>query len=178
MNPQVIDEADLIRRVRDGEPGAFESLYRAYVGRIYGLCLRLTGSPSLAEDCVQETMIKAWQKIDLFRGDSAFGTWLHRMAVNDVLDRQRKATTRQTHLTVVKDAARDETATPRDGGHHRIDLERAIGQLPQGARNAFVLHKVYGYSHRESAQMLGIAQGTCKAQVHRARKLLIQELEA
>lgn len=169
-------DSALIERARSGEMAAFEGLYRRHVGRVYALCLRMTGVPADAEDCTQQTFIKAWEKLDSFRGDSSFATWLHRIAVNEVLGRQRKRSRRGVHLELVDDGAglAPLRMTPHtDAG---IDLERAIGALPDGARAVFVLYAVNGYSHREASEMLGIAVGTCKAQLHRARKLLLEAM--
>jgi len=156
-------EPECVARARSGDVAAFESLYREHVGRVYGLCLRMTGQPAAAEDLTQDT----------YEGRSSFSTWLHRIAVNAVLAARRSPRGRgETSLTgedgedmeLMAEAAMDE-ATP-------IDLERAIGSLPAGARDIVVLHGIYGYSHEEAASMLGVAVGTCKAQLHRARQLL------
>lgn len=170
----VPDEAALVARAQRGSARAFEVLYRAHVDRVYGLCLRMTGNVGEAEDCTQEAFIQAWNKLDRFRGDSAFGTWMHRIAVNAVLGRIRKAKREQDRIQ----AATDITSSPAsigDSGDLR-DLSDAIDRLPEGARHVFVLNAVYGYSHEESSNMLGIAVGTTKAQLHRARRLLAQQL--
>jgi RNA polymerase sigma-70 factor (ECF subfamily) len=170
----VPDEAALVARAQRGSARAFEALYRAHVDRVYGLCLRMTGNVGEAEDCTQEAFIQAWNKLDRFRGDSAFGTWMHRIAVNAVLGRIRKAKREQDRIQ----AATDITSSPAsigDSGELR-DLSDAIDRLPEGARHVFVLNAVYGYSHEESSNMLGIAVGTTKAQLHRARRLLAQQL--
>lgn len=170
-----LDEATLIERARNGRSAAFEALYRLHVGKVYGLCLRMTGNASEAEDCAQEAFIQAWTKLDRFRGDSAFGTWLHRIAVNAVLGRMRKARREQDRLQVVQDVAPPPESIGDSGGLN--DLEEALNSLPKGARHVFVLHAVYGYSHDETSDMLGIASGTSKAQLHRARRLLAQQLD-
>ena len=166
-------ESDRVARARSGDVGAFESLYREHAGRVYGLCLRMTGQPASAEDLTQDTFVSAWKSLPGYEGRSSFSTWLHRIAVNAVLAARRGPRGRnETSLTeedgedmdLVAEAAMDE-ATP-------IDLERAIGGLPAGARDIVVLHGIYGYSHEEAASMLGVAVGTCKAQLHRARQLL------
>ena len=169
------DENAWVRRAKRSDVRAFESLYRLHEGKVYGLCLRMTGNVSEAEDCAQEAFILAWNKLDKFRGDSSFSTWLHRIAVNTVLGRIRKSKREQDRIQAVTDTQQDRFETG-DTGELR-DLAAAVDRLPSGARHVFVLHGVYGYSHDETAGMLGIASGTSKAQMHRARKLLAQQLE-
>jgi RNA polymerase sigma-70 factor, ECF subfamily len=169
------DEQTLIALAQRGSATAFEGLYRLHAGKVYGLCLRMTGNTSEAEDCAQDAFIQAWTKLELFRGDSAFSTWLHRIAVNAVLGRMRKSRREHDRLQVVRDIS-PPTATVGDSGGMQ-DLEQALDELPSGARHVFVLHAVYGYSHDETGEMLGIASGTSKAQLHRARRLLAQQLE-
>ena len=169
------DEADWISRAQQADAKAFESLYRLHVDRVYGLCLRMTGNVAEAEDCTQEAFIQAWNKMDKFRGDSAFGTWIHRIAVNAVLGRMRKSKRERERIQL----ASEELLSPasiNDDGELR-DLSDAVNRLPEGARHVFVLYGVYGYSHKEAGNMLGIAAGTSKAQLHRARRLLVQQLE-
>ena len=169
------DEAALVARAQRGNARAFEALYRAHVDRVYGLCLRMTGNVGEAEDCAQEAFIQAWNKLDRFRGDSAFGTWMHRIAVNAVLGLIRKSRRERDRLQVVAETT-SSPASIGDSGDLR-DLSDAIDRLPEGARHVFVLNAVYGYSHEESSEMLGIAVGTTKAQLHRARRLLAQQLK-
>ena len=169
------EEAALIASARSGDARAFEALYRDHVDRVYGLCLRMTGNVSEAEDCAQEAFIQAWNKLAKFRGDSAFGTWMHRIAVNAVLGRIRKSKREQDRIQAVADTA-SSPASIGDNGE-LSDLSDAIDRLPEGARHVFVLNAVYGYSHEESSDMLGIAVGTSKAQLHRARRLLAQQLK-
>ena len=171
----VADEAAWIRKAQRSDARAFEALYRMHVDKVYGLCLRMTGNVSEAEDCAQEAFIQAWNKLDKFRGDSAFATWLHRIAVNAVLGRIRKSKREQDRIQAVADT-RPAPLTTGDTGEFR-DLTAAVDRLPEGARHVFILNAVYGYSHDESAKMLGIATGTSKAQLHRARRLLMQQLE-
>lgn len=172
--PALTDEADWIAKAQRSDASAFERLYRMHVDRVYGLCLRMTGNVSEAEDCVQEAFIQAWNKLDLFRGDSAFSTWLHRIAVNSVLGRKRKAKREHDRIQQAFEQSTAPTATA-DNGEMR-DLSEAVDRLPEGARHVFVLHAVYGYSHEETGAMLEIAPGTSKAQLHRARRLLAQQL--
>jgi RNA polymerase sigma-70 factor (ECF subfamily) len=166
-------EGALVQRAGAGDTRAFERLYREHAGRVYGLCLRITRDAQLAEDCTQETFINAWRALAQFETRSSLGTWLHRIAVNVSLAKRRKA-------TPVEEA--DEDQEGLDGGWaletpvEVAELEAAIDALPDGARDVLVLHALYGYSHVEAAQMLGIAEGTCKAQLHRARKLLRERL--
>ena len=174
--PELTDEANWIARAQRGDTRAFEMLYRLHVDRVYGLCLRMTGNVAEAEDCTQEAFIQAWNKLDKFRGDSAFGTWMHRIAVNAVLGRMRKSKREQDRIQVAHEASPSPAAVA-DTGELR-DLAEAIDRLPEGARHVFVLHAVYGYSHEETGAMLDIAAGTSKAQLHRARRLLAQQLEA
>ncbi len=169
------DEARLIERARQSDTRAFERLYRLHVDRVYGLCLRMTGNRSEADDCVQEAFIQAWNKLDKFRGDSAFSTWLHRIAVNAVLGRMRKSKREQDRIKAAAEVSTS-PASIGDSGHLR-DLSEAVDRLPEGARHVFVLNAIYGYSHEESGNMLGIAVGTSKAQLHRARRLLKKQLE-
>jgi RNA polymerase sigma-70 factor (ECF subfamily) len=153
----------------------FEALYRAHVGQVYGLCLRLTGQAALAEDCTQECFIAAWRALPGFQGRSQFSTWLHRIAVNAVLTQRRRR--RSDPLREASEL--DGEALQRPNGEEAadtIDVERALRRLPPGARDVLVLVGIYGHSHEESAAMLGIAIGTSKAQLHRARQLLATQL--
>lgn len=175
-NPTVTDdEQSWVRRAQGGDSRAFEALYRAQSGRVYSLCLRMTGNPSEAEDCAQDAFIQAWKKLDKFRGESGFGTWMHKVAVNVVLGRMRKSRREQDRIRAVSDIAPAPETIGDSGGLQ--DLEQAMNELPSGARHVFVLHAVYGYSHDETGAMLGIATGTSKAQLHRAKRLLAQQLE-
>ena len=160
----------------DGDRGAFERLYHRHVSRVYGLCLRMCRDKGEAEECAQEAFIQAWRKLHLFRGDSEFGTWLHRLTVNTVLQRMRRARRDQDRLTFL--AEPNDTRAEADTSAGTDDVEAALKTLPGGARSVVVLCGVYGYSHEEASAMLGIAIGTCKAQLHRARKLLAARLSA
>lgn len=171
----LIDEQDWVERAQQADTTAFESLYRLHVDRVYGLCLRMTGNPSEAEDCTQEAFIQAWNKLSKFRGDSAFSTWMHRIAVNSVLGRMRKARRELDKMQAVTDIS-PVPETVGDSGNFE-DLQNAVDDLPDGARHVFVLHAVYGYSHDETGDMLGIAAGTSKAQLHRAKRLLASNLK-
>ena len=168
-------EAALVQRACTGDSRAFERLYREHAGRVYGLCLRMTRDVQLAEDCTQETFINAWRALPRFETRSSLSTWLHRIAVNVSLAKRRKASPVGPSLDDeegTSDALEWTLETPVEVR----EIEAAIGALPEGARDALVLHALYGYSHGEAAQMLGVAEGTCKAQLHRARKLLRERL--
>jgi RNA polymerase sigma-70 factor (ECF subfamily) len=171
----LVDEQAWLKRAQQADSAAFESLYRRHVDKVYGLCLRMTGNVAEAEDCTQEAFIQAWNKLSKFRGDSAFSTWMHRIAVNAVLGRMRKSRREQDRIEAVTDIS-PAPATAGDSGNLE-DLQQAVDDLPDGARHVFVLHAVYGYSHDETGEMLGIATGTSKAQLHRAKRLLAQQLQ-
>ena len=176
VTQQIDSDTALVRRAQRADSAAFEALYRAHVDKVYGLCLRMTGNVAEAEDCTQDAFIQAWSKLDKFRGDSAFGTWMHRVAVNTVLGRMRKSKREHDRIQAVSDV----TAAPESIGDSSSiqDLEEAMNKLPSGARHVFVLNAVYGYTHDETGHMLGIAVGTSKAQLHRAKRLLVQQLKA
>lgn len=163
-----------------GDRQAFERLYRAHVNRVYALCVRMTGDRMQAEELAQDVFVRAWQKLSLFRGESAFGTWLHRLTVNVVLNaRKSEGRLRRRFANSGQDEDTDavEFAAPPASPGTAIDLEAAIKQLPPGARRVFVLHDVEGYKHEEIADMLDITSGGSKAQLHRARLLLREALE-
>ncbi len=164
------DDALLVAAARSGDRRAFEALYRLHVGRVYALCVRLTAHVQAAEDLTQEAFVRAWQRLSSFRGDSTFGTWLHRLTVNVVLD-QRRAQRPWLRIDDDADFALPEQFN-RVENADRHDLESAIRRLPPGARTVFVLHDVEGWRHDEIALRGGIAVGTSKAHLHRARQLL------
>jgi len=176
-----LSDSALVAAARKGDMKAFERLYRLHSGKVMGLCLRMTRRRDVAEDCVQQTFIRAWRSLAAFEGRSAFGTWLHRIAVNEVLTHERNHGTRaESDEEAVEDAQAVqavpvESQRAYDAGEV-MDVERALATLPPGSRHVVVLQTVYGYSHEEVAEMLGIAVGTCKAQLHRARHLLSRRL--
>lgn len=173
--PAAVHRDDLlVRRARQGEVGAFEGLYRLHVGRVFALCRRMTGDPALAEDLTQEAFVRAWRSLASFRGESAFSTWLHRLAVNVVLGHLRGRGARPDGLGVEEPDELEATTPPHPG--EAIDLERAIARLPLRARTVFVLHDVEGFRHDEIATLAGMAVGTSKAQLSRARRLLKEAL--
>ncbi len=166
---------DLVSRARRGDKAAFEQLYRDNAGRIYAVCLRLSADAGHAEELTQDVFVRAWQKLETFRGDSAFSTWLHRIAVNTVFQWQRSENRRSARLAKAGSLAATPTSAARPA--LQLDLERAIARLPAGARSVFVMHDIEGYKHAEIAAITGLAVGTLKAQLHRARKLLREALE-
>ena len=168
-SPKPVDLKGLWRRVGKGDNQAFEQVYRDCVGAVYGLCLRMTANPALAEECTQRTFVRAWSNVSKFRGDSKLTTWLHRIAVNEVLGNGRYET---RYRTVIDEFGVDTEIRTAFSGSPDLDLESAIAQLPQRTREVFVLHGVYGYKHSETATMLGIATGTSKSHFHRARQML------
>jgi RNA polymerase sigma-70 factor (ECF subfamily) len=168
-------EGALVQRACAGDVRAFERLYREHVGRVYGLCLRMTRDPAVAEDCAQETFINAWKALARFETRSSLATWLHRIAVNVALAKRRKATP-FVELPVEDDEEAVESDWTLETPLEVNEIEAAIERLPDGARDVLVLHAIYGYSHIEAAEMLGVAEGTCKAQLHRARSLLRERL--
>lgn len=178
-------ERALVDRARAGDVGAFEALYRANVARVFALALRLTADRRDATELTQDVFVQAWQRLTTFRGDAAFATWLHRIAVNSLFMRARGDRRRAARIhSEADEPLHDERAAPFDEGHARVvdveqvvDLERAIATLPPGARRVFVLHDVLGYRHDEIARLTGLAEGTLRAQLHRARKLLMEALD-
>ena len=173
-----LSDSALVAAARKGDMRAFERLYRLHSGKVMGLCLRMTRRRDVAEDCVQQTFIRAWRSLAAFEGRSAFGTWLHRIAVNEVLTFQRNHGTRaESDGEAVEDAQDAPAESPREYDSGEVmDVERALATLPPGSRHVVVLQTVYGYSHEEVAEMLGIAVGTCKAQLHRGRRLLRERM--
>jgi RNA polymerase sigma-70 factor (ECF subfamily) len=166
------NDVELVRRAANGEVEAYEQLYREHVGRVFGLCLRMTRDRGEAEELVQDVFVRVWEKLGSFRGGSAFSTWLHRVAVNTVIEKLRaQARWRERHDAAADPDAADDSAFANLAGAD-IDLERAIAKLPVQARMVFVLHDVDGHKHREIADLTGLAVGTCKAHLHRARQLL------
>jgi RNA polymerase sigma-70 factor (ECF subfamily) len=164
---------DLVARARAGDVDAFETIYRQNAARIYSLACRMGGSPEDGEDLLQEIFLQAHRKLESFKGDASIGTWLYRLAVNHCLDYVRSRQAKMNKLTETLDAESSfEPAARRDMPIARLDLERAIERLPEGCREAFVLHDVEGFDHKEVAGLLGIAEGTSKSQVFKARMKL------
>ena len=163
---------DLVRRAQAGDRAAFDALYARHVDRVYAVCLRMSGSAARAEQLTQDAFVRAWWKLPTFRGESAFPSWLHRLAVNVVLEEARRERRRETRVLPVAEPDGFGRATGPVDSDARMDLERAIARLPARARAVLVLFDVEGYPQEEIAQMLGVAVGTVKAQLHRARGLL------
>ncbi|MFL5462784.1 MAG: RNA polymerase sigma factor [Gemmatimonadaceae bacterium] len=169
---------ECVRRAQAGDVDAFEVLYREHAGRIFALCLRLkAGDKSDATELMQDVFIRAWRRLATFRGDSAFGSWLHRLAVNTMLENARSERRREARVLPMDDTSRLAGAARSSGIDLKMDMEEAVASLPRGARLAFVLHDVEGYQHQEIAEQLGVSVGTVKAQLHRARRLLRARLE-
>jgi RNA polymerase sigma factor (sigma-70 family) len=180
------NELELVQKAAAGDQGVFRQLFESNVSRVYGLCLRMTGGDVLfSEELTQDVFVKAWENLGAFRGESKFPTWLHRIAVNEFLMKKR-AQKRFMQKVITTD---DLSHYDRPGGNvghnygsaadtdfHNIDIEKAISFLPEQARVVFILHDVHGYKHNEIAEMVNIETGTSKAHLHRARKLLREEL--
>lgn len=167
------EPVELVAAAAGGDLKAFERLYWQFSPRVYGLCLRLTGQREAAEDCTQESFVAAWRALAGFEQRSRFSTWMHRIAVRTVLARRRGL--RNEYEVAEPASGLPEVADPGGAGPP-LDLERAIARLPEGARHVLVLVGIYGFSHAEAADALGVAEGTCKAQLHRARGLLTAAL--
>jgi RNA polymerase sigma-70 factor, ECF subfamily len=167
---------DAVRRARQGDVSAFEIVYHAHAARIYALCRRMIGDDARARDLVQDVFVRAWERLTSFREESAFATWLHRLGVNVVLEQLRTRKRDETRHTEAGEwiASAESLADRLDA---RMDLDAALGRLPTGARTVFLLHDIEGYSHDEIAQMTGIAPGTARAQLWRARRALMGMLD-
>ena len=184
-----LSEAEAIQRAQQGDAEAFERIYRLHNRRVYALCLRMVGNTAEAEDLTQEAFLQLFRKIGTFRGESAFSTWLHRLAVNVVLMRLRKKTLAATSLDEATEPDEDAGGPRKDiggpdlrlsGSVDRVNLERAVEQLPPGYRSIFVLHDVQGYEHNEIAVIMNCSIGNSKSQLHKARmrlRELLQEAE-
>ena len=171
-----VPEAEAIERAKQGDAEAFEILYNLHKRRVYSLCLRMTANTAEAEDLTQEAFMQLFRKIGTFRGESAFSTWLHRMAVNVVLMRLRKKGLQivplEDTIETEEDSPRKEPGSPDlalEGSIDRLQLQRAIEALPPGYRSIFVLHDVEGFEHNEIAELVGCSIGNSKSQLHKAR---------
>ncbi len=182
-------EAEAIRRAQQGDAEAFERIYRLHSRRVYSLCLRMVSNPAEAEDLTQEAFLQLFRKIATFRGESAFSTWLHRLAVNVVLMKLRRKSLPETSLEEMTEPD-EETGTPGreigapdtllTGSIDRVNLQRCMEQLPPGYKQVFVLHDIQGYEHNEIAEIMECSIGNSKSQLHKARmrlRELLQEAE-
>ncbi len=175
-----LSEAEAIDRAKQGDAESFEGLYGLHKRRVYSLCLRMTGNTAEAEDLTQEAFLQLYRKIATFRGESAFSTWLHRLAVNVVLMHLRKKGLPEVSLEESLEPQQEDGPKKdigaRDnvlaGSIDRVNLERAIESLPPGYRIIFVLHDIEGYEHNEIAEMMGCSIGNSKSQLHKARMKL------
>lgn len=176
-----LPESDAIRLAQRGDAAAFERLYQLHNRRVYSLCLRMVGNTAEAEDLTQEAFLQLFRKIATFRGESAFSTWLHRLSVNVVLMRLRKRSAVETSLEETTEPDEESGGPRRDfggpdlrlsGSIDRLNLQRAIDQLPQGYKSVFILHDVQGYEHNEIADIMGCSIGNSKSQLHKARMRL------
>jgi len=170
-----------VARAAAGDRVAFERLYRQHVNKVYSVCARMLSDRARAEELTQDVFVRAWEKLHLFRGESSFSTWLHRLTVNVVLNarksdgRQRSRFEENDDEAGGMDAHAGVVGAPLAPGD-LLDIEAAIAKLPPGARRVFILHDVEGYKHEEIAEMLGVTSGATKAQLHRARLLLREAL--
>ena len=168
--PVTTPGGDDVSAAAGGDRQAFERVYRAHADRVFSLCVRMLGDRLLAEEVTQDVFVRVWQKLPGFRGEAAFSTWLHRVAINVILSRRKSLGVQQGRQA--DDDAFEITPARGDRVTERLDLEEAIGRLPTGARRVFVLHDVEGFTHEEIGEQLGITPGGSKAQLHRARMLL------
>ena len=176
--PQEMSDSRDVALAAGGDRPAFERLYRTHANRVYSLCARMSGSRTKGEELTQDVFVRTWEKLPQFRGESAFSTWLHRLAVNVVLNARKvdgKHNARMDDGGADIEGLDQSAAAPLHA--ERMDLDEAIGSLPPGARRIFVLHDVEGYKHEEIAEIFGITAGGSKAQLHRARLLLREALE-
>jgi RNA polymerase sigma-70 factor, ECF subfamily len=167
-----MNDLDCIRRAQDGDQAAIRELYERHAPRVYAVVRRLAGDDALAEDWAQEAWVRAFRALPRFRGDARFSTWLHRIAVNSALHGRRwrdRRTSKEIALPVAHSEAFDEAATHTDEPMLRITLQRALDRLPEGMRQIVVLHDVQGHTHEEIGALLGIAAGTSKSQLFKAR---------
>jgi RNA polymerase sigma-70 factor (ECF subfamily) len=181
-----MSESDAIRQAQAGDPVAFERIYQLHSRRVYALCLRMVGNTAEAEDLAQEAFLQLFRKIATFRGESAFSTWLHRLSVNVVLMKLRKKTLPETSLDEQVETDDESSGPKKDiggpdllltGSVDRVNLQRAIEQLPPGYKSVFVLHDIQGYEHNEIAQIMTCSIGNSKSQLHKARMRLRELLQ-
>jgi RNA polymerase sigma-70 factor (ECF subfamily) len=166
----------IVRRAQNGDVDAFELVYRAHVRAVHALCLRMCGNSTEARELLQDVFVRAWERLPGFRGQSALTTWLHRMAVNVVLERWRSNKREALRMIDNSEELVFDAQAPREDVEAGIDIDAAMMRLPAGARAVFVLHDIEGYSHEEIAAMTGIAAGTSRTQLFRARRALARLL--
>lgn len=164
-----------VQAAQSGDLTAFGRVYREHVGRVYALCVRLSADRMVAEQLTQDTFVRAWERIATYRGESSFSAWLRRLTINVVMTERRVASRRSRRVVTTDDETLAAAPSQRTDDAD-IDLERAIARLPEGARTVFVLHAIEGYRHDEIAELTGIAEGTSRAHLHRAREILKKEL--
>jgi RNA polymerase sigma-70 factor, ECF subfamily len=178
--PEMID-ADVVRLAQQGDADAFARIYRLHSRRVYSLCLRMAGDPTEAEDLTQDVFLQLFRKIETFRGESAFSTWLHRMSVNIVLMRFRRKPIAKISLDSITNPESDFPTQPHEFGGpdlglngviDRVTLQAAVGQLAPGYRAVFILHDIQGFTHTEIAEICGCSVGNSKSQLHKSRTLL------
>jgi RNA polymerase sigma-70 factor (ECF subfamily) len=181
-----LPDAEVVRLAQHGDAAAFERIYRLHSRRVYSLCLRMVGDPTEAEDLTQDVFLQLFRKIDTFRGESAFSTWLHRMSVNIVLMRFRKKPIAQVPLDTISNPEEEFSARSKElgvpdlhlnGVIDRLTLQAAIDELPAGYKAMFILHDIQGYNHGEIAEIFGCSVGNSKSQVHKARMRLRELLQ-
>jgi RNA polymerase sigma-70 factor (ECF subfamily) len=171
-----LSEAADVALAASGDQRAFERLYRQHVARIHSLARRMVGDEGDPDELTQDVFVRAWERLGTYRGEAAFGTWLHRLAVNAILNWRRSEASGRRYRDDRVDLE-SVRGGRTGGGGEALDLESAIARLPRGAREVFVLHDVQGFRHEEIAAMTGVTTGTSKAQLHRARMLLRAHLE-
>lgn len=185
LTPNGLSLPEIVRLAQSGDATAFKNLYQTHCRRVYALCLRMIGNPAEAEDLTQEAFLQLYRKIQSFRGDSSFSTWLHRVTVNIVLMKFRKKKHEEVSLEEYTDCD-EESPSPRQFGEadlrltgsvDRIHLQRAIDQLPPGFKSIFILHDIQGYKHQEIGEILGCSAGNSKSQLHKARMRLRELLK-
>ncbi len=178
--PSSDETAALVALAARGDVGAFERLYARSAGRVYAVCMRMTGDPQRAREFTHDAFVRAWERLSTFRGEAAFETWMHRLAVNVVLTTTRGERRRAARMVASADEPEAESdaalARPAPDVEMRVDLERAIAALPPRAREVFVLHDVEGYRHDEIAERLELQSSSVRAQLHRARRLIMRML--
>ncbi len=172
------NETELVRNARQGDGNCFKRLFEINVNRIYAFCLRMAANPQLAEEITQDVFVKAWENLHKFRGESKFSTWLHSIAVNEFLTQKRMQKRFMQRFTSTDDVLKYDRRGEKPEVHFNtnIDLENAISSLPEQAKMVLILHDIEGYKHKEIAEMINIEVGTSKAHLHRARKILREEL--